>query len=166
MPTCSRCGTKYGFMSEGRGLCKACQPIVQREIAEKRFAEAGSVLNADAPQHILDSQAAGIRLSTTSDIPGAEIVDLVGIVGGEAALAMNVPQDFVNNIVDLVGGRSHTVQATLRAARETSLIELKREAVIAGADAVVGIKFEYSQIATNSGGILVVAAVGTAVKVA
>jgi uncharacterized protein YbjQ (UPF0145 family) len=165
MPTCNRCEKKFGLsFAGGRGLCPDCHKIVQKELAERRFIESGGAINTEAPAHILDEQAAAIIVTTTTDIPGFQVAEIIKIVGAEAAIGMNLLQDAVNTLIDVIGGRSATIQATLRQARETCLVTLKREALFAGAEAVIGVKFDYSQASTSAGGILFVVATGTAVK--
>lgn len=110
--------------------------------------------------------SAGIVLTTGTEIPARQISGIIDIVGGEAALGMSIVKDIMNNWRDFVGGRSATVQNMLKEAREHCLQELRQAAYQLGAEAVVSIKIDYSEVSTNNGGILFVAATGTAVKLA
>lgn len=126
--------------------------------------EAG--LPRDANPRILDEAAAKVVLTTGFEVPGRVTHEIVSIVGAEAAVGMNVFRDIANSWRDTVGGRSGTVQKLLKEARETCLREMKREALLVGADAVVSIDIDYSEVSTSGsgGGIMFVAATGTAVK--
>ena len=66
----------------------------------------------------------------------------------------------------MVGGRSEAVQATMRDARETVLYELKREAHQLGANAVVAVSLNYTQIGDQGLNMILLVAVGTAVYLA
>lgn len=79
---------------------------------------------------------------------------------------MSVFKDIANNWRDFVGGRSSTAQNTLRDARTACMAELRREAAALEADAVIAVSLDYNEISTGSGGIVFVAASGTAVKLA
>ncbi len=104
------------------------------------------------------------RIVTTSYYPGREIGEPLGIVGAECVLGINVFRDIMGGIRDLVGGRSGTHQDALRKARETCMTELAEEASAVGADAVVAVEFDYSEISGNKGGMIILAGYGTAVK--
>jgi uncharacterized protein YbjQ (UPF0145 family) len=96
----------------------------------------------------------------------AEIDMVLSIVAAEGTLGINVLRDIANNWRDLVGGRTVTLRNSLREARLTCLEDHRREATMAGADAVIAIDLDYSEITTqgSGGGILFVAAIGTAVS--
>ncbi|QKK19531.1 heavy metal-binding domain-containing protein [Rhizobium indicum] len=123
-------------------------------------------LNASVPINVIDERAATVVLTTSHDVPSRSTVSVISIVAAEAAIGMNIFKDIANNFRDTFGGRSSSVQSTLKDAREACLKELKREAFMAGADAVIAVKLDYSEISTggSGGGILFVAATGTAVK--
>ncbi|PZR89679.1 MAG: hypothetical protein DI537_20760 [Stutzerimonas stutzeri] len=106
-------------------------------------------------------------MTTGLEVPGREVLDIVQIVAAEVALGMHILKDIANSWRDTFGGRSGSVQNLLKDARETCLQELKREAFRADAEAVIGVRLNYSEASTiggSGGGILFVAASGTAVK--
>ncbi|MFK3690431.1 YbjQ family protein [Agrobacterium tumefaciens] len=104
-------------------------------------------------------------LTTSIDVPNREISEVISIVSSEAAIGMNVFKDIANNWRDFVGGRSETSQNALRDTRAACVDGLKNEAVKLRADAVIAVSFAYNQLSTSGpGGILFVAATGTAVK--
>ena len=79
-------------------------------------------------------------------------------------LKSNVIKDFFAGMTDFFGGRSEASQKVLRDARETCLNELKKEAYELGADGVIGIDLDYSEISGKGKGMLFLVASGTAVK--
>ena len=105
-------------------------------------------------------------ISTTSVLSGKEVTDYLGLVSGEAILGANIFRDFFAGIRDIVGGRSGAYEASLREAKDIALREMEEAAQRLGANAVIGVDLDYENItAGNSGGMLMVSASGTAVKV-
>lgn len=102
-------------------------------------------------------------LTTTPTVEGRTIVEYKGVVFGEVIVGVNFLKDFVAGISDLIGGRSSTYEQELVEARQTAMDEMKARAEAIGADAVVGIDIDY-EVLGQSGGMLMVTASGTAVK--
>ncbi len=104
--------------------------------------------------------------STTPNIEGKRITQYYGVVTGEAILGANIFKDFFAGIRDIVGGRSGAYEKELRKAREIALAEMEEQARDMGANAVVGIDLDYENVTLgSSGGMLMVTASGTAVRV-
>lgn len=104
-------------------------------------------------------------LSTTNSVDGRTIAEYMRIVGGEAIVGMNVFKDFAAGIRNIVGGRAAAWETEVVRAREEALNELWHRAAEMGADAVVGVKVDYESMGAD-GGMMLVSAVGTAVKLA
>ena len=102
-------------------------------------------------------------LTTTPTIEGKTIIEYKGVVFGEVIVGVNFLKDFAASIRDFVGGRSGTYEKELVNARTTSMAELEARAKAMGADAVVGIDIDY-EVLGREGGMLMVTASGTAVK--
>ncbi len=100
-------------------------------------------------------------LTTTSILEGKTIVDYKGLVTGETIFGANVFKDIMASVRDIVGGRSATYEKTIADARETSLREMVARAEALGANAIVGIDYDYETI----GNMLMVSVTGTAVVV-
>jgi uncharacterized protein YbjQ (UPF0145 family) len=103
-------------------------------------------------------------LTTTPSVEGRPIVEHLGIVAGEAIVGANLFRDLFAAVRDIVGGRSGAYEEVMRDARETALRELASEAERLGANAVVGISFDYETVGGGSS-ILMVAVTGTAVRI-
>ncbi len=104
--------------------------------------------------------------STTANIEGKRITQYYGIVTGEAILGANIFKDFFAGIRDIVGGRSGAYEKELRKARDIALAEMEEQAREMGANAIVGIDLDYENVNMgSSGGMLMVTASGTAVRV-
>lgn len=102
-------------------------------------------------------------LSTTNTIEGSPVKDYLGIVTGEAIIGANIFKDLFASIRDIVGGRSGSYERVLREAKDTALKEMTENASKLGASAVIGIDLDYETVGKN-GGVLMVTASGTAVK--
>lgn len=98
-------------------------------------------------------------LTTTSILEGKTITDYKGLVTGETIFGANVFKDIMASVRDIVGGRSATYEKTIADARETSLREMIARAEALGANAIVGIDYDYETI----GNMLMVSVTGTAV---
>ena len=102
-------------------------------------------------------------LTTTPTIEGRSITEYKGVVFGEVISGVNFLRDFAASIRNIVGGRSGSYEEELVRARDQAMNELASRAVRLGADAVVGIDIDYEVLGEN-GGMLMVTASGTAVK--
>ena len=105
-----------------------------------------------------------MTLSTTPTLEGNPIRQYLGVVTAESIVGANVVKDFMANVRDFFGGRSGAYEGVLIEARETVLKELEERASRMGANAVVGISFDYEAVG-GSGSMLMVVASGTAVVV-
>lgn len=162
MPVCTSCERDVSFSDLKGGRCRDC-----REKAEAgRMASAiKEIETVPTPEELNDPRVLALIVSTTNEIPNRKIDGIIDIVGSEAAVGLNIFKDIAANVRDFFGGRSRTVQLALKDARTACLIELRLAAAKLGADAIIGIKFDFSELSTGSGGgILFVAATGTAVR--
>lgn len=102
-------------------------------------------------------------VSTTPSIEGRPVQQYLGVVAGEAILGANVFRDIFASVRDVIGGRSGSYEKVLRSARESALREMQDAARALGADAVIGIDYDYETLGAN-GSMLMVAVSGTAVR--
>jgi len=104
-------------------------------------------------------------LTTTHTVQGREIAAYKGIVCGEVVVGAHLGKDILAGFTNLVGGRSNAYESTLRETRDGALETMIAEAARIGADAIVGVKFDYSVIG-QGGSMMLVAVSGTAVTLA
>ena len=102
-------------------------------------------------------------LTTTPPGEGRRIREYKGVVFGEVISGVNFFRDIAASIRDLVGGRSGSYEEELINARSQAMDEMAERAVRLGADAVIGIDIDY-EVLGEKGGMLMVTASGTAVK--
>jgi uncharacterized protein YbjQ (UPF0145 family) len=101
-----------------------------------------------------------MQLSTTETIPGAEIETVLGVAKGNTVQSRNVGSDIGAGLKNLVGGELKGYSKLMTRARDEALERLEADAVEMGADAVVNVRFETSEITQGGAEIL---AYGTAV---
>ncbi|WP_029085740.1 heavy metal-binding domain-containing protein [Brevundimonas aveniformis] len=102
-------------------------------------------------------------VSTTPTIEGRPVREYLGVVAGEAILGANIFRDVFAGIRDVIGGRSGSYEKVLREAREEAMKEMSEAARRLGADAIVGIDYDYETLG-DTGSMLMVAVSGTAVR--
>jgi uncharacterized protein YbjQ (UPF0145 family) len=112
-----------------------------------------------------ENENLNVILTTAPFLEGYEIEQTINIITSECVLGMNMFKDLFASITDIVGGRSGTIQKSLREAREQCLYELKNEAASCGANAVIAVDLDYSEISGGGKSMLFLVASGTAVKV-
>lgn len=104
-------------------------------------------------------------VTTTNTLQDRQITDYLGIVTGEAIQGAHIGRDILAGLRDVFGGRSAAYEETLRQAREEAIREMIHAAKARGADAVIGVDIDY-EVLGKTGGMLMVTAAGTAVKLA
>ena len=167
MAECKECGIEMGFMDRQNaknyhGQCRAC---TEKERVKQKLISQGVPLGDLEKQRELEAERATeieAIVLTTETAPNLNITKRIEIVTAECAFGMNIFKDLFAGIRDIVGGRSEAVQKTMRDSRRTALYELKKEAHMVGANAVVGVDLDYMEMSTAGSMVLLVAS-GTAV---
>ncbi len=101
-------------------------------------------------------------MTTTENIPGKEVTQVLGLVRGNTVRSKNVFRDIGAGLKTLVGGEIKDYTAMLVEAREEALFRMSKKAEELGANAIVMVRFATSSI---MGGAAEILAYGTAVKV-
>ncbi|MBZ4024067.1 hypothetical protein CKO11_16585 [Rhodobacter sp. TJ_12] len=153
MPVCTRCGTEIGFFGTVvDGKCIKCLEAIER----------------GAPETLEDKQVIDERLAriilTTEASHNLPVAERVGVLTSEYVVGINIFRDIAAAFRDAFGGRSETMQRGLREAKEAALEDLRAQAVDLGAEAVVAIDLDYSEISGGGKSMLFLVASGTAVK--
>lgn len=103
---------------------------------------------------------------TTETTSNLKVLKRLDVITAECAYGMNIFKDLFASITDIFGGRNKSIQNTLKDARKNVLAELQKEAFSLGANTVVGIDLDYSEISGGGKmGMLFIVASGTAVIV-
>lgn len=139
------------------GLFGKSEEQIQELIDNKQYDE--------LPQEVIERLAGDIILTTEHGMAEYKITQRIDIITAECVFGMNIFKDFFASITDIFGGRSKSSQKVLRDARHTCLAELRREALMVGANAVVGIDMAYNEISGDDKSMPFLVASGTAVTV-
>jgi len=119
----------------------------------------------DLPAEVIDELAGNIVLTTETMLPDAGRIERIEVITAECVFGMNLFRDFFAGIRDVFGGRSAASQKVLRDSRKVCLTELRREALMVGANTVIGVDLDYSEISGDGKSMLLVVASGTAARV-
>lgn len=98
---------------------------------------------------------------TTSEVAGKRVAETLGLVRGCTVRAHHVGADLIAYMRNLVGGEVFEYTKMLGEAREQALDRMIEEARRLGADAVLDVRFDTSDIAAGAAEVLVY---GTAVR--
>ncbi|MGD9897536.1 MAG: YbjQ family protein [Calditrichaceae bacterium] len=99
---------------------------------------------------------------TSNEIPGKEIVSVLGLVRGNTIRARNIGRDIIAVFKNIIGGEIEEYTKLMAESRDQSLDRMMKQAEEMGANAVVGLRISTSYIMANAAEILVY---GTAVVV-
>jgi len=102
-----------------------------------------------------------MMVTTTDNIPGREVKEVLGIVFGSCVQMKHLGKDLRAAGRNIIGGESKTYTELLEEARRTSMQRMIEDAKRIGADSVVGMRYATAQ---TMGGAAEIIAFGTAVK--
>lgn len=102
-----------------------------------------------------------ILVSTTNEIPGKKVVQVLGVVRGNTVRTRNLGVDIGAGLKNLVGGEVKNYTVMMTQSRDEAFNRMINHAIEMGADAVIGMRFMTAMIMQGSSEML---AYGTAVK--
>lgn len=137
-------------------FCKLCgAPLPENA----RFCtKCGAAVEAGGPQ----PTAPEILVVTTPTVPGYRITKVLGVVTGLTPRTRGVLGKFIGGIQSMLGGEVTAFTTEIEKARRESVERLKDRARALGANAVVGLDLETSDMLQT---LIVISATGTAVKI-
>jgi|SRR5688572_2523812 len=104
----------------------------------------------------------GVLLATSGSIAGHRIVRTLGLVRGNTIRSRHIGRDILANLRNVVGGEISEYTKLLAEAREQALDRLVEEAESLGANAVVSLRFQTTEVMKAAAELL---AYGTAVVI-
>lgn len=102
-------------------------------------------------------------VSTTEQLPGYEVVEVLGVARGNVIRAKHVGTDFVAALRNVVGGEVKEYTKLMAEAREQAFDRMVENARAMGADAIIAMRFQTAMVMAGSAEML---AYGTAVRLA
>lgn len=98
---------------------------------------------------------------TTDDVTGQRITETLGLVRGNSVRARHVGRDILAVLRNVTGGEIKEYTKMLAEAREQAIDRMVEEAQALGADAVVTVRFQTSELMRGAAEML---CYGTAVR--
>jgi len=147
LPFCTKCGAD---VPENAKFCTNCGAT----IGAAEPAEAAPVAPA-APS------TTRFLVVTTPTIPGYRVKKILGVVSGLTARTRGMGGKFVAGIQSMLGGEVSAFTMEIEKARVESVQRMRERALEMGANAVIGLDIESSDLI----GAIVISATGTAVIV-
>lgn len=104
-------------------------------------------------------------LTTINQISGYSIDKYKGMVNANQVIGVNIISEWIAAITDVVGGTSGTFRRKLDSVYRDVLSMLSNKAREMGANAIVGVKMDFDEVAANGKSMFMLTAQGTAVEV-
>lgn len=98
---------------------------------------------------------------TTDDVAGSVVTETLGMVRGSSIRTRHVGRDILAMMRNLAGGEVREYTKVLAEAREQAVDRMIEEAQALGADAIVTVRFQTSEVMTGAAEML---CYGTAVR--
>lgn len=106
-----------------------------------------------------------IKLLTTS-LVDEDKYETIGVVMGVSVRAISALRQLFSGVASIFGGRRGELEKKLIEARKEAIDEMSANAKLAGADEVIGLHVEMSELSSGDrDGYFIVSATGTAVKI-
>jgi uncharacterized protein YbjQ (UPF0145 family) len=102
-----------------------------------------------------------VIISTTEQIPGKEISEILGVARGSTVRARNIGKDIFAGFKNIIGGEIQEYTQLQADSREEAIKRMIDDAQELGADAVVNVRLTTSMVMQGAAEIL---AYGTAVR--
>ena len=100
-------------------------------------------------------------VSTTENLPGREIKEILGVVFGSCVQTKHIGKDLRAMGRTFIGGESKAYTELMEESRRTAMERMIKDAKKLGADAIVGMRYATAQTMHGAAEII---AFGTAVK--
>jgi uncharacterized protein YbjQ (UPF0145 family) len=101
-------------------------------------------------------------MTSTDEIKGKRIVEVIGLVKGNTVRARHIGQDLMAFLRNLIGGEVHNYTKLIAESREQAIDRMIAEAEAKGANAIVAVRLITATVMQGAAEIL---AFGTAVKI-
>jgi uncharacterized protein YbjQ (UPF0145 family) len=110
----------------------------------------------------VDPKTSGFIIATTPTIQGYKIKKVLGVVTGLTPRTRGVLGQFIGGIQSMLGGEVTAFTEEMEKARLEAMARIKAKALNMGANAIVGVDLETSDIGREAP-IVLISATGTAV---
>ena len=104
---------------------------------------------------------ADLIVTTGNEIPGKNILQILGVAKGNTVRARNLGRDIGAGLKNIIGGEVKTYTEMTQNSRDEAYNRMVNEAVEMGANAIICVRFTTSMVMAGASEML---AYGTAVK--
>jgi len=111
-----------------------------------------------------EEDSTGFMIVTTPTVPGYRITKVMGVVTGLTPRTRGILGKFVAGLESMFGGEVTAFTSELEKARLDAIRRVRSKAMNLGANAVVGLDMETSDLGLQLG-VIVISATGTAVVI-
>ncbi len=101
---------------------------------------------------------------TVDHLPNREIVETLGVVTAFVVRGVSWFSEIKASITDVIGFRSGSLEGHLGDARDAAYRTITQQAQDLGADAIIGLRIEFSPVGKGDQSMLAVSMYGTAVR--
>ena len=102
-----------------------------------------------------------MMVTTTEEIPGREVKEVLGVVFGSCVQTKHLGKDIRAGLRSIIGGESKSYTELMEESRRTAMQRMIEDAKKLGADAVIGMRYATAQTMRGAAELI---AFGTAVK--
>lgn len=104
-----------------------------------------------------------IIITTTNNLEGYKVVSYYSPVSANIVIGANIFSDISASFTDFFGGRSGTYENKLQEMYENILERLREQAMVLGANSILGLKVDFGEISGKGTQMFMLSAVGTPV---
>jgi uncharacterized protein YbjQ (UPF0145 family) len=104
-------------------------------------------------------------VTTTFTVEGYQIVDYLGMVRGIIVRSPTITQGLFGGLKSIIGGQIGAFTEMCEQARQTAYVEMLRHAQELGANAIVGVRYDGSDVSSGTNSATEVLCYGTAVVI-
>lgn len=106
-----------------------------------------------------------VLLCTTDHLDGYQIEAYYGLVSAHVASGVNALRGWITAFRDVIGGKSGSYEKELARLEERAIAQLSEKAQSLGANAILGLRWDYSYVGGDKRSLLMLVATGTACRV-
>lgn len=116
---------------------------------------------SETPYRVGAERTTRIVVTTTNDVPGARVAEVLGIVRGIVVRSPTIGQGFVGALRSLGGGNIPEFVKVCEDARHEAYVQMLEHAESLGADAIIAMRYDATEFMQGATEVL---AYGTAVR--
>lgn len=148
-----------------RNITEEAKEVVKKEFERIREIKKFTILRdqlEEEMQEEITNKERNYKVTTGYNFEGYKIVNYIDVVHGEVVLGTGMFSEFNAAESDILGGTSSKFEGKLSKAKRAAQAKMLASAMVNGANAVIGLKFDITTLQNNS---FVVSVDGTAVVI-